>query len=368
MIGFLSLFAIAVIVDKWLRTRRHPALLAGVAALLLLLGLWDQTTPGFAADYAALKADYRSDADFIGRIESTLPREAMVFQLPYITYPEYGYRLGMADYDEFRGYLHSRHLRWSYGAIRGRETDAWLTSVSSLPPGELLDPLIFAGFGGIYVDRLGYSDHAAQLETDLAERTGTPPLVSANGRLSFFDLTRATAELRAKYTPDEWQRKRETGWHPVVVQWKRGCFAQEASADRTWRWCGSLAYGYVTNLSSSPVKVDVEIAGTTGYPQPANLSIESPWFSKTVQVSSGGGTFSAKATIPPGRHLLRLICDAPRVSAPADPRTLILRLDKFRISEEAAPPASLAFQAGRFRQDLGNAQKRDALLAGQGAN
>jgi phosphoglycerol transferase len=330
MIAFLSLFAIALLLDGWLLRRKR--ILSVVAVGLLVLGLFDQTTAALVPDYASLKAEYINDQDFVQRIESALPREAMVFQLPYMSFPEHGSLVRMADYDQFRGYLHSHHLRWSYGAMKGRESDAWLGSISQRSPAELVDPLIFAGFGGIYVDRFGYSDHAAQLESELAKRAGVP-LVSANGRLAFFDLTRTTADLREKYTPQQWQSKRESGWHPVVVQWGRGCFAQEGTAERSWRWCGASAYAYVSNLSSSPVTVDLDIAAATGDRQPAHLSVQSPWFSKTAEVSPSGATISARATIPPGKHRLWLTSDARRVDASLDPRILIVRIDRFRITE-----------------------------------
>ena len=45
-----------------------------------------------------------------------------------------------------------------------------------------------AGYAGIYVDRYGYADEGEKLERELAAATGRDPLVSPNGRLSFFEL------------------------------------------------------------------------------------------------------------------------------------------------------------------------------------
>jgi hypothetical protein len=44
------------------------------------------------------------------------------------------------------------------------------------------------GFSGIYVDRFAYTDGATALEKELADATGAKPLVSRDGRLSFFAL------------------------------------------------------------------------------------------------------------------------------------------------------------------------------------
>ncbi len=45
-----------------------------------------------------------------------------------------------------------------------------------------------AGYAGIYIDRFGYEDDAEELERELRNAVGDAPLVSENGRLSFFEL------------------------------------------------------------------------------------------------------------------------------------------------------------------------------------
>src|ERR1700759_727462 len=102
----------------------------------------------------------------------------MIFQLPYIKFPE-AYTPGtMVGYDLLRGYLHSRTLRWSYGETKGRGTDPWYRATAVLPPGELVRELKTAGFAGIYIDRNGYPNR--NYERALAGMLGREPLVSEN--------------------------------------------------------------------------------------------------------------------------------------------------------------------------------------------
>ena len=119
-IGFFCLLAVAGVLDALARRfpvlagRRQYALCAG----LLVFGIWDQTTARMVPDYEGIRQRRGQDRTFINRIEKELPNGAMVFQLPYLRFPENGPIFDMLDYSHARGYLHSRSLRWSYGALK----------------------------------------------------------------------------------------------------------------------------------------------------------------------------------------------------------------------------------------------------------
>jgi phosphoglycerol transferase len=98
-------------------------------------------------------------------------------------------------YDHFRGYLHSRKLRWSFGAMHGRSADELQAGIANRPFPECVRLLAEAGFGGIYVDRNGYADHGAEIEATLYSLLGRPPIVSPNQRLCFFDIGHSSKAL-----------------------------------------------------------------------------------------------------------------------------------------------------------------------------
>jgi phosphoglycerol transferase len=116
----------------------------------------------------------------------------MVFQLPQHTFPEYGRRFQMYDYSLFRGYLHSRQLRWSYGALRGREAEVHGQLALQTPP-KLIDTLIEAGFSGLYVDRRGYEAGAPDLVRAILRRIPQEPITNRDHSLLFFRLPVAPA-------------------------------------------------------------------------------------------------------------------------------------------------------------------------------
>jgi phosphoglycerol transferase len=157
-------------------------------AAVLTIGLLDQTRRGSVPDYERVKTEYLSDRRFFTQVEDSLPEGAMVFQLPYVPFPENPTMHRMLDYDHFRGFLHSRSLRWSYGAFKGREGDAWQRAVAALPPQQLVQKLCESRFAGIHVDRYAYPDNGAELEGHLSCILGPPRVVSPNQRFVFFNL------------------------------------------------------------------------------------------------------------------------------------------------------------------------------------
>ena len=184
-IGFFALLAVALLIDRaGARLRKQSSRIVYFCGLVLLgaVGIYDQTTPGFVPDYSTVRAAFRSDAQFVRAIEKKVPRGAMIFQLPYMTFPE------ASSYDLGRGYLHGRSLRWSYGAMMNEKSDLWQRSAQEQPAAEMVRRLKEAGFAGIYLDRKLYPDNGAALERDLRESLGEEPLVSVEAALCFFNL------------------------------------------------------------------------------------------------------------------------------------------------------------------------------------
>ncbi len=226
-IAFFSLFAIALLLDstrRWIGNNK-VALYAWYGALLavLWLGILDEVPPQ-SPGYAAMKARYQSEAAFIAQVEGSLPMGAMIFQLPNTRFPEVPPVEDKPVYDELRGYLHSRTLRWSSGAMRGRPQAWWgeqigreidrLNSNSVSRSGgalktpdlhDVLDTLVLAGFSGIYLDRRGLPDKGKTMVARLQASLDTTPIENSDGHLVFFNLTRYAQTLRAKVTPKQWE-------------------------------------------------------------------------------------------------------------------------------------------------------------------
>lgn len=195
-IAFLALFTIVITVERlcaWASSAGtckagRQLLAVSLVPVLLVGGIWDQTTRTFVPPYSWVREEFTNDETFVRNIEAILPDGAMVFQLPYAWFPEQGQIHQMVDYDHLRGYLHSRRLRWSYGAYKGRPGDAWLKEVAAKPAEELVREISSAGFRGIYIDRSGFPDAGKELESKLTALLQASPLVSPNKNLAFFRL------------------------------------------------------------------------------------------------------------------------------------------------------------------------------------
>jgi phosphoglycerol transferase len=217
-IAFFSLAALGAWLDQIVAARLSGArgrwAAAALVGTIVIVGIFDQTTPEFVPPYRTLAATDAHDAAYFARVEASLPRHAMIFELPYAEFPELHRPWG---YELLRGYLHSRTLRWSYGAVSGRAGDAWRRRVTAQPLSDMVDDVALVGFDGVYVDRSGYTDGGAAVINGLS-RLGLQPIVSADHRLMFFKLDGFRDALRQRYGDAAWRRRRATELRELGLQ------------------------------------------------------------------------------------------------------------------------------------------------------
>lgn len=207
-IAFFSLYALMIVIDllygRYLKDRWKPSFRAGgrmiqmnlsslfaaaIMALLVTFGICDQVGRQAIPDYSSIGKRYAGDARFVSMVEQALPRDAMIFQLPYLQFPEITtppHRLKNFEY--FKYYLHSKTVRWSYGATNGRESAAWQKRVSQLPAGELVREVRRSGFKAICISTDGYEDGGAGIIFRLRRFARSPLVVSDDARAVLIPL------------------------------------------------------------------------------------------------------------------------------------------------------------------------------------
>lgn len=179
-IAFFSLVAFCVLLDKWKSNYKYA-----VVIMLLFVGLYDQTGTNFKLQNEYYRNQYAIDERFVAAIEKSVPPSSNIFQLPYMPFPEHGPIHNMADYDPAKPYIHSRTLKWSYGAMKGREGDIMIHAIAAKPMDEMISEIKKNGYAGIYFERNGFVDK--KVEDQLTARLGTP-IESENKTSIFYKL------------------------------------------------------------------------------------------------------------------------------------------------------------------------------------
>lgn len=218
------------------RVRAAPArwaVLASVGVVTLL----DVTAAQDFGNREAMGQNFDRSRAWFDQVEQRLGHGAALFQLPAVWYPEHPTVGRMGDYEEFKPYLFSRTLRFSYGSAHGRPGYAWGSTVAHLPAREMIERTHALGYSAILIDALAYDDDAlATLSSELAQALSAQPMIGPGGRWRLFPLDGCCAPLAPgqvdeaiaeafdydpDWTPLEFREGgygglyRAGGWHPL---------------------------------------------------------------------------------------------------------------------------------------------------------
>lgn len=327
-IAFFSILALALLLDQLVQRFRqstwaYRSILLLIAGLLVI-GTLDQTTPGFVPPYEDNRIAFSSDATFVQSIENSLPQGSMIFQLPLSSFPEGPRPHRLNTYDHLKGYLQSRNLRWSFGAMKGRFGARWQNALEQQDREGMLRTLVLAGFAGIQIDRLGYADGGAAIEQELRQLLEVEALVSPNQRKTFFRLSALADKLRQQHTPAEWERQRELALKPVLIHYGNGFADLEKTASDYFHWCGPDGVLQLENHASEPQQIALNWKYVAGTSDQKGVRVRSSLLAEDVQVgASSGAECHWNLTVPPGKHFLHFHSDDPVLHFGGDPRTVV---------------------------------------------
>lgn len=308
-----------------------------IAVLVGVVALWDQTSSYYVPPYKLLAANWRSDARFVNTMEHTLPKDAMVLQLPLHVFPESPGEGFMLDYDLFKGYVHSTDLRWSYGAMKGRPED-WTTPARDKPLPDVLRAAVAAGFVGVYVDRHGYSDYGKAIEAQLQKVLGVsaPALVSEDGRLSYFDASKLAAAEKAELTPAQRTDLGDSVVHPVATTYEGGLGASETDGKTHWNWLGATGDVALDNPVDEPRAMRLTTTAASGATSVLRITVPGRP-AEVVRFSRERTKVDIRFTAPPGKSKISFAVDGPDLSA-SDPRDLRAQLFKLTVVPDLRQP------------------------------
>lgn len=183
-IALLALLAVGLTIDRFRRARVR----VGLVGLLVVIAAWDQTSPFYRPDPGTALAVQSEASALTAQIAAQVPRGAMIYQYPQMTFPEPLRGTGPASaYDGFIPYLYSTGLRWSFGGLQGDPKADWQQALDRQPASEQAVLLRAAGFSGVLVDTAAYTSDPESLATVRAAY-GVPALTSNTGRWEFYRL------------------------------------------------------------------------------------------------------------------------------------------------------------------------------------
>ena len=335
-ISFFSLAGLFLVLqrlaDRYLANRWPRAAFAAGLVGLLGLGAFDQTPAFLAPEYTVFEQQVASDAEFGRRLEDTLPAGAMVYEMPYVRFPEGAPVENLCGYELLRPFLHTRTLRFSYGALKGRDVSRWQESIVARPLPEAVEQLAFAGFSGIYLDRAGFADKGTAIEAELSRLLGVAPLVSLSTRQTFFDMRPYIQGVRGQVSDEEWAAKREAALHPLDLSWGADFFGLEKSpSEGTGRWCGARGELHITNPLDSPRRVVLKMECRGWQEKPAHLFVDGDLCRQECPLTLESRPMEFDLLVPAGRHVFTITCDGPRLPAPSDPRAIYYRMSNIQV-------------------------------------
>lgn len=304
------------------RRTRCEAAFAALVLGLASLGILDQVPREPIRDREGDARTFAAERAFFARVEATLPRGAMVFQLPRHDFPEGG------TYDDLKPYLQTRELRFSGGAMHRREAARWQEHVTSLPTPRLLETVAAAGFVAVLVDRLHAYPGADALVDGIATHLGPPRLRDADGRWVLFDLAPPAATPMPE---SDAAARRETALHPVYVDFGPGFSSREGDAAGSWRFGQAQAELCITNelQRTRALAIDMTLLAAGE----GELTIAGDLLAETVRVRAVPTRLSRRLLVPPGTHRLHFYCTGPPLVLPNDGRSVVFKVSDFAATE-----------------------------------
>ncbi|WP_145995740.1 YfhO family protein [Pygmaiobacter massiliensis] len=306
-IAFLCIAGICLLLSQIKCSPSRQRLLTIGFVLLFSFGIWEQY-PGNTPDFAQNQSAYEQDRNFVSQIEDSLQPQAMVFQMPYVPYPE-------ASYLPMTSYLHSNTLRWSYGSIRGSYADCWNSAVERADTDDMVAFLQQVGFSGIWVDRRLYmeQEQLAVLEERLTALCGEPT-IREDGQIAFYHLENGEVDVETvnKITsvPILAGGEGMLGWEEEAV------------------WLSKTGEFNIFNPSEQPVgyNLSFELAAPAT-PEGCPLSIQlNGEVQKQTEIDADYQKITLTLTLQPGVNKLLFVSEANKVAAPGDMRELYVRL------------------------------------------
>jgi len=172
----------------------------GAIVLITFFAIWDQS-PRYKSKYKDASfiappnggdvsfGGFVAEKLFIQKLESVLPKGALVYQYPYSQFLDNNkyYKGGVSGH--MRAYLHSKDLHWSNGASKNSPIDIWHRTLADSDLDTILEILPQYGFNAVLIDRaVVKDDEYALIKKYVRQKIGVEIINDDNAKMAYFIL------------------------------------------------------------------------------------------------------------------------------------------------------------------------------------
>lgn len=340
-VAFLALAAVGLALDRVTRSNWRIVGLFRIVGcgLLVWFGLWDQLNntwfrdDGQLKDRGKIEEKFSEDREFFRRVEDLFPEGGAVFNYPHVPYPESAPVRDVDSYDHVRGYLHTDRLKWSFGAMKGREWDLRFRSLAQQSTDKLLLKILHMGFRAILVDKRGLEpgkfaelDHGIRNIIGDGNNFGHP-----DKTLELYDLRAYARYLEQTFGPIQFREMERRESEQISVLWLKGFSSYERIGDENRRHhARPEATMVIVNPTDRTRRLRIGMDFSTLQKDPTTLSIRGDIWDDAIEgLKLTPRHYERVLEIPPGRHTVEFLCPPPPSHLHGDSRRLFLLVSNF---------------------------------------
>ena len=259
---FISAIVLFFLVARMSRLVRHwhRGASYALAVVVTAIGLLDQLPARSQALSQALAKEVENDQRFCRALEDRLPPGGMIFQLPLMVFTEADAIQECEPYDHLRPYLWTRHLRFSFGSVKGRTREDWQAQVAGLPLDQAVKELERYGFAGLYLNRKAWKDHGELMLKELA-KFGKSQWIEDDAHEQVCVVLNPSPNPVWPHSDDAAQ-----------IVYKRGWVMSEHGPDGPRHWAGGESSLYFMN--DQPREGSFRLMGVVGAMSPRRVDIQ----------------------------------------------------------------------------------------------
>jgi len=298
-----------------------------VFIFLAAFQILDSTPSSLAPNYSVAATDWNRDERIAKIIRDSISPQARIFQLPIVKFPESPPTFQQADYEHLRMYLHVPTAYFSYGGVKGRESQ-WLNRLSN-DPKTLFTQLAMVGFDAVWIDSRGFEANPSNFSL-FAEKEIGPSLISAEkSPFALYDIREFSADLKKSIALEEQKDIREQVLTPISISPSGGMSSLETDGLNEWFWSSSSGLLNFQNYSGTDTRVVV--TGSIDAFNSGNLTIAGAC-KLQFKVSQRAEDFRCDFVVPRNGAQLTFASDNQEMDD-TDPRDLRFRVVNLKVIE-----------------------------------